>query len=229
MGAQTTTLIGVMLSCIGLATVLLSVTSAQRSQAELERVVAPWGWHILLNRQHLATRWPGHPVHPDLPRGVARAVTGELTGRPFVAFELRGLRRRRDQVTGRRASTTTVTALSAPGRYAGLDVSFVPREAELARSTRADDDVPTGDARIDARWRVRSASPQAALEVLQPHVREFLAAQAVARPVRIVDGDLLSWYVGSLHPAAVHETLSWLAHLDSLIAPSAAARDVPPH
>lgn len=218
MDTQTLTLIAVILSWISLATVLFNVISAQRSQAELERIVAPWGWHILLNTQHLVARWPGHPLRTGFARGVARAVTGAFTGRPVVIFEFRGLRRRRDTVTGRRSSTTTVTALSAPGRYAGLDVSFLPREERLVRTKLAADDVPTGDERIDSRWRVRSADPQVALKVLQPHVREFLAAQPVARPVRIVDGDLLSWHVGPLDPAVVHETLSWLAHVDAVVA-----------
>lgn len=180
----------------------------QRRVAALRAGVAPWGWHVMSSTGQIQRRWHGHPFGGGLYRKAGHNVTGAYEGRSAVVFEY-------FVAWLERFSTTTVTVLAAPGRYEGIELTVLDREEELTKGS-AGEDVLTGSPEFDAVWRVRSTDPQRALAILQPHVRDFLL-QPAAGPVRIADGELLTWREGTIRLRKVHETLGWLARVDELV------------
>lgn len=205
---RTMLLLGPALSMLGVALVLISLVVTVRTLQGLERQVAPWGWRVLWNVGHLAARWSGHPFRGRPAESLNRNATGDFHGRPAVVLEHAAFR-----FPG--ISRVTVTGLAAPTRYAGLDMTVMPRSERLAPGSPGED-VPTGDAEFDAEWRVRSTDPRRALAILQPHVRQLLSQGGV--PLRIVNGELLTWRPGKLDVAAIHQTLTWLAYADDVVA-----------
>lgn len=188
---------------------LWSLRVSRRKTQDLEARVAPWGWHVMRNAGQLEHRWRGHPFSGGFYRRAGLNVTGGYEGRSAVVFEYYSMMLERFE-------TITVTVLAAAGRFAGLELTVLDREEELTKCS-AGEDVLTGSAEFDAVWRVRSSDPQRALEVLQPHVRDFLLEPA-AGPLRITDGEILTWREGTIRLRKVHETLTWLARADELLA-----------
>ena len=213
MTSSSMVLVGPTLSMLGVGIVLIGLVVTVRNLQGLERQVGPWGWRVLWNVDHLATRWPGHPFRSRSGSLMSNA-TGDFEGRPAVVIEHAAIR-------FLIISRVTVTALTAPLRYAGLDMTVKPRSERLVQGTSGED-VLTGDAAFDAEWRVRSTDPRRALAIMQPHVRQLL--REGGEPLRIIHGELLTWRRGKLDAAVIHETLARLAHVDAVVGPCDAQR-----
>lgn len=211
MGSSQITLLVIIipLTLLSITTSLWTLRVTRRKMQALGESVAPWGWHVMTNAGQLEHRWRGHPFSGGFYRRAGLNVTGAYQGRSAVVFEY-------NVVTVHRFVTLTATVLAAPGRYAGLELTVLDREEELTRRS-AGDDVLTGSPEFDAVWRVRSTDPQRALEILQPHVRALLL-EPDAGPLRITDGEILTWREGTIRLRKVHETLAWLARVDELLA-----------
>ena len=166
-------------------------------QQRREHLARTWaasvGWTYVGAEPSLVTRWRGAPFGEGSPRTTSEVVTGLYRGRPAVSFAYRYVKG-----SGEDTSTSTfhVVATGLPAFLPTLELTPDGAGARMSEALGGQDlEMESDD--FNERWRVESAEPKLAYDVVHPRLMERLL-QPDARDLflRIEGADILSWRPG---------------------------------
>lgn len=186
----------------------------RKGWADLEGFSARHGWTHERRAAGRATEYCGVGPMPGSGDNLTawHHITGEFRGRSFACFEYRyanPLSGSGQVGESKKLTFESVFLVSAPGSGPFLQVGK-PGKADtlMGRGPRTLLGVPE----FDERFRVDTHDEAFARGFLGDELRAFLLADARAAksPLRVRDGELFTWYTGTLSPQAVEERLNYL-------------------
>lgn len=193
---------------------VLGFMAEQKRRERLMRDCLARGWTYAAADDSLAYRFDGPPFgQGDSPRA-GNVITGVVQGRPFTAFDYSYETHSTDS-KGNRTSTThryAVCVLTLPVPLPALSVVPESVFSRVATAVGLGQDLDLESEDFNRRFRVRSADPKFAYDVLHPRTMEFLVA---ADPCawRIQGLDMIAWEQGRLEPAGILARSSTLARV----------------
>lgn len=161
--------------------VWLAVVAYKRNQARLQAIqqlCLSKGWqYTAADPFNLPARWPGTPFDDGYDRTAENVVTGEVNGRPMVAFDYSYKTDSTDS-DGKTSTTTHSYAIYALGMPCGLPELHLRPEGVFSRIGKAlgMDDIELESEEFNRRYRVRCPDPKLATDVLTPRTMELLLA-----------------------------------------------------
>jgi hypothetical protein len=141
-------------------------------------------------------------------------TTGEFRGRPFKYFEYRYMNVASGADVGERKQPTieAVFIVTAPGSAPFVQL-LRPRLLDTLFDRRPK--VQLGVPEFDQNFRIITEDEEFVRNVLSPAVVPYLLAdlQTEKSPLQLRDGELFTWYRGTLSPQAVDEKLNYLCDI----------------
>ena len=205
------------LAVLGLAVVgAVAVVGYRLEQKRRERVLAyalGRGWRYDGEDPALVDAWPGEPFGRGDNRRARSVLSGQESGREFVAFDY-SYDTHTNTSKGRRTTTHRFAVCVVPLPTA-LGVVEVLPENVLTRAAGAvgvssDLDLESED--FNRRYRVRARNAKLASDVLPPRTMEYLVALPAdaVTAFRLQGMHLIAWRDGRLEPADVVRTCAIL-------------------
>ncbi len=183
----------------------------QKRRDRLMQFALKRGWQYTGEVPALCDRWPGTPFgRGDHPKA-RNVLSGTESGRPFTAFDYTYETHSSDS-KGNRTTTTHRWAVVVVPMQGFLGHVEVQRESALERMAGAvglSRDIDLESEAFNRRFRVSSASPKLASDVLTPRTMQYLLAMD-AEGWRTCGSDLVGFSEGRLDPAEVVKTCAVL-------------------
>ncbi|GAA2291189.1 hypothetical protein GCM10010234_35370 [Streptomyces hawaiiensis] len=185
----------------------------RQAWAELPRVAAERGWTYEQRARGQATQYCGIGPMPGSGSNLSawHYITGEFRGRSFKCFE----HRYNSPISGnqpgerKRPTIEAIFMVTAPGSGRPVEI-LRPSKTDvlLDRRSRMRLDIPE----FDDTFRVIAQDEHFARSLLSGSMASFLLADPRARkyPLQLRDGELFTWYTGTLSPEALEEKLNYL-------------------
>ena len=206
-------LLGVAVAAVA---VVVAVVGFQLEQKRRDRVLAyalRRSWRYDGEDPSLVDAWPGEPFGEGDNRRARTVLSGQESGRSFVAFDY-SYQTHTNTSKGRRTTThhyavTVVPLPTALGVVAVLPENLLTRAAG-AMGVASDIDLESED--FNRRFRVRARNPKLASDVLPPRTMDYLVGlPADTVPAfRLQATHVIAWREGRLEPAAVVRTCAVL-------------------
>jgi hypothetical protein len=208
------------LAVLGLAVVVtVAVVAYRLDQNRRERVLAyalGRGWRYDGENPALVDSWPGEPFGEGDNRRARSVLSGQESGREFVAFDY-SYDTHTNSSKGRRTTTHRFAVCVVPLPTA-LGVVELRPENVLTRAAGAvgmasDLDLESED--FNRRYRVRARNAKLASDVLPPRTMEYLVAlpDEAVTAFRLQAGHVIAWRDGRLEPADVVRTCAVLGRV----------------
>ena len=199
--------------------VWIAVRSYRREQqriASLAALALSKGWQFsAADPFGLTERWEGDPFGEGYDRVASNVLSGEVGGRPAIAFDYEYKEDSRDS-NGNRQTTThhyAVCALAMPCPLPGLTVTPEGLFSRLGNLLGMQD-IELESEEFNRTFRVRCRDPKLASDVLSPRTMQLLLS-AGKMHFRFAGVDVVCWEDGSLYPTDV---LNRLAVLSGVVA-----------
>jgi hypothetical protein len=198
---------------LGLAVVaVVAVVGFQLEQKRRDRVLAyalGRGWRYDGEDRSLVDAWPGQPFGEGDNRRARSVLTGQESGRSFVAFDY-SYDTHTNTSKGRRTRTHRYAVCVVPLPTA-LGVVAVLPENVLTRAAGAvgvSSDIDLESEAFNRRFRVRARNAKLASDVLPPRTMDYLVGlPADTVPAfRLQGTHVVAWRDGRLEPADVVRT-----------------------
>jgi hypothetical protein len=184
----------------------------QQRRAMLLQFAQGRGWRLTPSDDALPERWTEPPFGLGDHRRATNVLTGaDPAGRPLVAFDYSY----QTHSTDSKGNTTTQThrfavcALQLPAYLPRLTVTTENVLTRLGNAVGVTSDIELESEDFNRAFRVHSADPKFASDVLSPRVMETLLARRHLS-WRIDGADIICWEDGRLSPAGVLEAASLL-------------------
>ena len=197
--------------------VTLAVVAYKRDQARLRSIQSlclSKGWQFrALDPYDLPARWPGTPFDTGYDRRAKNVVTGEVKGRPMIAFDYTYKTDSRDS-EGRTSTTTHTFAIYGLGMPCALPELQLAPEGVFGRLGTAlgMQDIELESEDFNRRYRVRCPDPKLATDVLTPRTMELLLSVPKMR-LRFAGSDLLCLDGGCVNAAEILNRTTVMATL----------------
>jgi hypothetical protein len=163
-------------------------------------------WRFSPSGAGLERRFGGDPFGKGSRRTASNVVEGRYEGRTFLAFDYRYTTSSGDSSSTHPFSVVTMHlgALAQP-----VPMLQVAPQGSFGRFFRSlfGGDLELGDAQFDARFHVRTSSPELARDVLHPDLRALLTAYQ-DRAWRLEGDSLLMFRSGQHSPAEIDAVLA---------------------
>ena len=192
--------------------VVVAVVGYQLEQKRRDRVLAyalGRAWRFDGEDPSLVDAWPGEPFGEGDNRRARSVLTGQESGRSFVAFDY-SYQTHTNTSKGRRTTTHRYAVCVVPLPTA-LGVVAVLPENLLTRAAGAvgvSSDIDLESAAFNRRFRVRARNAKLASDVLPPRTMDYLVGlPADTVPAfRLQGTHVIAWRDGRLEPADVVRT-----------------------
>jgi hypothetical protein len=195
--------------------VYLAIQAYKREQqrvASLAALAASKGWQFsAVDPFGLVERWDGDPFGNGYDRAASNVVSGELDGRPVIAFDYEYKEDSTDS-KGNRSTTTyryAVCALAMPCPLPSLAVTPEGLFSRLGNMLGMED-IELESEDFNRTFRVRCDDRKLAMDVLPPRTMQLLLS-AGKMHFRFAGRDILSWEDGRLLPVDVLNRTAVLA------------------
>lgn len=176
---MTSLMLGAFCLLVPIAVVVMLVLAVVRTSSahkqrlgDLAAYAAQHEWRFTPDGAGLETRFPGDPFGRGHSRRATNVVEGRYDARPFLAFDYSYVTGSGDDSTHHQCSVMTM--------HLGLTTPMlqVSPQGSIGRffSRLLGTDFQVGDPAFDDHHRVRTDSPQFAIDVLHPSMRVLLAA-----------------------------------------------------
>ncbi|MCX3061782.1 hypothetical protein [Streptomyces beihaiensis] len=179
--------------------------------AGLQRLASERGWTYERRAPGRATRYCGVGTMPGSGENLTahNYVTGEFRGRSFVCFEYAHVGSRSDGGDRKRPVIESFVLVAAPGPGACVEI-LRPSMFNVLLDRR--ERMLVGSAAFDDRFRVVTKDEGFARELLGCGLMPFLLddSRAEHSPLQLRDGDLFTWYTGTLSAESLEEKLGFL-------------------
>lgn len=204
---------GMVLFVLGLAAVaVVAVVGFQLEQKRRDRVLAyalGRGWRYDGEDRSLVDAWPGQPFGEGDNRRARSVLTGQESGRSFVAFDY-SYDTHTNTSKGRRTRTHRYAVCVVPLPTA-LGVVAVLPENILTRAAGAvgvSSDIDLESEAFNRRFRVRARNAKLASDVLPPRTMDYLVGLPpdTVPAFRLQGTHVIAWRDGRLEPADVVRT-----------------------
>lgn len=197
--------------------VTLAVVAYKRNQARLQAIQSlclSMSWQFRASDPfNLPDRWPGTPFDVGHDRRAKNVVTGEVKGRPMVAFDYTYKTESRDS-EGRTSTTTHAYAVYALGMPCALPELQLAPEGVFGRLGTAlgMQDIELESEDFNRKYRVRCPVPKVATDVLTPRTMELLLHVPTMR-LRFAGSDVLCWEGGCVNAAEIVNRTTVMANI----------------
>lgn len=195
--------------------VTLVVVGYKRNKARLaaiQQLCLSNGWQFTVHDPfNLPERWEGTPFDVGYDKTAKNVVTGEVGGRPMVAFDYSYKTESTDS-EGRRSTTTHPFAIYALGMPCGLPELHLGPEGVFQRIGKAIgmQDIELESEEFNRRYRVRCPDPKLATDVLTPRTMEMLVAAPKMR-FRFAGTDVVCYEGGCVNAVEIANRTAVLA------------------
>ncbi len=209
--------LGYALAMLVLAIVVLRAfvrNLAARSQGQaLRRRLQEWirvsGWTRVGADPSLAQRWEGGPFGIGWSRTVSDVLVGTWAGRPALSFTYAYTTAAGDDEA---LYTWHVLALPLPASLPRLELQPDSAAVRVARNAAGHRDIDFESDDFNRAWRVESASPVFAHDVIHPRLMQLLMRPDVLGSRLMITGtDIVSWAVGPTDPDRIAGRLALLS------------------
>lgn len=197
--------------------IAIAVAAYKRNQARLAAIQSlclsnNWQFRAA-DPYNLPARWPGSPFDEGYDRRANNVVTGEVKGRPMIAFDYTYKTDSTDS-DGDRSTTTHHVAVYALGMPCVLPELQLAPESVFGRLGTAlgMQDIELESEDFNRKYRVRCPDPKLATDILTPRTMEMLIAAPKMR-VRFVGGDVVCFENGNISAAEIINRTTVLANV----------------
>jgi hypothetical protein len=197
--------------------VTLAVIGYKRNQARLAAIQSLClsnGWQFQAGDPfNLPGRWPGTPFDQGYDRRAKNVVTGEVKGRPMIAFDYSYKTDSTDS-KGNRTTSTHPFAIYALGMPCALPELHLAPESVFGRLGTAlgVQDIELESEDFNRKYRVRCPDPKLATDVLTPRTMEMLIAAPKMR-FRFAGSDVVCFEGGCISAAEIINRTTALANV----------------
>jgi hypothetical protein len=196
--------------------VVIAVVGFHLEQKRRDRVLAyalGRAWRYDGEDPSLVDAWPGEPFGEGDNRRARSVLSGQESGRQFVAFDY-SYQTHTNTSKGRRTTTHRYAVCVVPLPMALGVVSVLP-ENLLTRAAGAAgmaSDIDLESEAFNRRFRVRARNAKLASDVLPPRTMDYLVGlpDDTVPSFRLQAGHLIAWRDGRLEPADVVRTCAVL-------------------
>lgn len=197
--------------------ITLAVYAYKKNQARLAAIQSlclsnGWQYHAG-DPYNLPSRWPGSPFDAGYARRASNVVTGEVKGRPMIAFDYQYKTDSTDS-EGRRTTTTHNFAVYALGMPCALpEVQLVPESVFGRLGTALGmQDIELESEDFNRKYRVRCPNPKLATDILTPRTMEMLIAAPKMR-FRFSGSDVVCFDSGCISAVEIINRTTVLANV----------------
>ena len=186
----------------------------QQRLAAIQSLCLSNGWQYAARDPFgLPQRWHGTPFDAGYDRHAQNVVTGEVKGRPMVAFDYSYKTDSTDS-EGKRTTTTHNFGIYALGMPCALPELHLGPEGVFSRIGKAIgmQDIELESEEFNRRYRVRCPNPKLATDVLTPRTMEMLIHAPKMR-FRFVGSDVLCYEGGCISAAEIINRTTVLANV----------------
>lgn len=186
----------------------------QQRLAAIQSLCLSNGWQFSVRDPFgMAHRWQGTPFNAGYDRRAQNVVTGEVKGRPMIAFDYSYKTDSTDS-QGRRTTTTHNFAIYALGMPCALPELHLGPEGVFARigKVMGMQDIELESEEFNRRYRVRCPNPKLATDVLTPRTMEMLI-HAPKMKFRFVGSDVVCYEGGCISAAEIINRTTVLANV----------------
>lgn len=197
--------------------VALAVVAYKRNQARLQAIHSlclSKNWQFrAADPFNLPDRWPGTPFDTGYDRRAKNVVTGEVNGRPMIAFDYSYKTESRDS-EGRTSTTTHPYAIYALGMPCALPELELAPEGVFGRLGTAlgMQDIELESEDFNRKYRVRCPDAKLATDVLTPRTMELLLHVPKMR-LRFAGGDVVCFEGGCINAAEILNRTTVMANI----------------
>lgn len=197
--------------------VTFAVIGYKRNQARLAAIQSLClsnGWQFLAGDPfNLPGRWSGSPFDQGYDRRAKNVVTGEVKGRPMIAFDYSYKTDSTDS-KGNRTTSTHPFAIYALGMPCALpEVQLVPESVFGRLGTALGmQDIELESEDFNRKYRVRCSNPKLATDILTPRTMEMLIAAPKMR-FRFAGSDVVCFEGGCISAAEIINRTTALANV----------------
>lgn len=174
------------------AVAIVGFVLQQRRRRRLTTWAATNGWQLRASAPELTTRWQGAPFGAGSSRRATEVLTGTWQGRPATSFRYRYTTGDSDSRT---VQTFQVLALGLPAYLPTLQLTPEGLGARLAKAVGGQD-LQFESEDFNRAWRVTSAMPRFAHDVVHPRLMERLLRPGARANLRLEGTDILTWCAG---------------------------------